>query len=110
MPTVAVESKDAPFFPVRLHEVERFQPGATRERYRVCKRRIDLAQDGITAAEKSLKLNLERIENAQGLPIEALQAVQALAAARLAYLNAVIDYNIAQFELCRATGWFMQGA
>ena len=31
------------------------------------KRRIDLAQDGITAAEKSLKLNLERIENAQGL-------------------------------------------
>ncbi|OAI54231.1 hypothetical protein AYO47_00520 [Planctomyces sp. SCGC AG-212-M04] len=73
------------------------------------KKRIALAQDGIIAAEKSLKLNLERIENAQGLPIEALQAVQALANARVAYLNAVVDYNIAQFELCRATGWFMQG-
>ena len=73
------------------------------------KKRIAIAQDGIIAAEKSLKLNLERIENAQGLPIEALQAVQALAVARLAYLNAVIDHNIAQFELCRATGWFMQG-
>jgi len=74
------------------------------------KKRIALAQDGIVAAEKSLKLNLERIENAQGLPIEALQAVQALAGARVSYLNAVIEYNIAQFELCRATGWFMQGA
>jgi len=74
------------------------------------KKRIAIAQDGITAAEKSLELNLKRIENAQGLPIEALQAVQALAAARLTYLNAVIDFNVAQFELCRATGWFMQGA
>ncbi|HVJ84361.1 MAG TPA: TolC family protein [Caulifigura sp.] len=73
------------------------------------KKRIAIAQDGIEAAEKSLKLNLDRIQNAQGLPIEALQAVQALAAARVAYLNAVVDFNIAQFELCRATGWFMQG-
>jgi hypothetical protein len=29
-----------------------------------------------------------------------------LALTRLTYLNAVIDYNIAQIELVRATGWF----
>lgn len=68
--------------------------------------RIELAKKGIVAAEKSYSLNSQRIENAQGLPIEVLQAVQALATARRAYLNAVIDYNIAQFQLCHATGWF----
>jgi outer membrane protein TolC len=69
-------------------------------------RRIEIAKAGVTAAETSYRLNLERIENIQGLPIESLQAVQALALARLTYLNAVIDYNIAQVELVRATGWF----
>ncbi|HUQ69983.1 MAG TPA: TolC family protein [Planctomycetaceae bacterium] len=70
-------------------------------------RRIQLARNGVVAAEKSYALNQQRIENAHGLPIEVLQAIQALATARRAYLNAVVDYNVAQFELCRATGWFM---
>jgi outer membrane protein TolC len=69
-------------------------------------RQIPLAKEGITAAERSYALNDNRLENAQGLPIEVLQSVQALAAARVNYLNAVVDYNIAQFELCRAIGWF----
>lgn len=69
-------------------------------------RRIDAAKRGIAAAERSFRLNESRIENAQGLPIESLQSVQALAAARLSYLNAVIDYDIAQVELARALGWF----
>jgi outer membrane protein TolC len=69
-------------------------------------RRIELSRQGIAAAERSYALNENRIENAQGLPIEVLQAVNALAVARLYYLNSVIDFNIAQFELCRAIGWF----
>lgn len=69
-------------------------------------RRTELAERGIAAAEASYALNRQRIENAQGLPIEVLQSIQALATARQAYLDAVIDYNIAQFELCRAVGWF----
>jgi len=72
------------------------------------RQRVELARKGITAAEKSYALNLQRIENTQGLPIEALQAIAALATARLSYLNAVVDYNIAQFELCRAIGWFAE--
>lgn len=70
--------------------------------------RIAVAQQGITAAQKSYTLNIQRIENAQGLPIETLQAIQALATAQHAYLNAVVDYNIAQFELSRAIGWFVE--
>jgi len=69
-------------------------------------RRINVAKEGVIAAERSYQMNLQRIENIQGLPIESLQAVQALANARLTYLNAVVDYNIAQMEFVRATGWF----
>lgn len=69
-------------------------------------RRIDVAKEGVIAAERSYQMNLQRIENIQGLPIESLQAVQALANSRQTYLNAVVDYNIAQIEFVRATGWF----
>lgn len=70
--------------------------------------RIEATRRGVIAAQKSYALNVQRIENAQGLPIETLQAIQALANAQQAYLNAVVDYNIAQFELSRAIGWFVE--
>ena len=52
----------------------------------------------------SLHLNMTRIRGGEGLPIEALQAIQSVAKARSAYLNAVIVYNKTQFELLRALG------
>jgi len=73
------------------------------------KRQIEVAQEGITAAQQSYQRNLERIRNAQGLPIEVLQSIQALDAARREYLRAVIDYNTAQFRLQRALGWPVTG-
>ena len=39
---------------------------------------IDVAKAGITAATESYRRNIERTENAEGLPIEALQAIDAL--------------------------------
>jgi outer membrane protein TolC len=69
------------------------------------RKQIAVAQDGITAAKKSYERNLDRIRNVQGLPIEALQSIQALDTAQREYLRAVIDYNTAQFRLQRALGW-----
>lgn len=63
------------------------------------------AEEGARAALSSFELNRQRIRDGQGLPIEALQAVQALDAARREYLRAVTDYNEAQFRLHRALGW-----
>ncbi len=73
-------------------------------------RRIEATRRGIQSAEGSYALNLQRIENKQGLPIEVLQSIQALATARQAYLNSVVDFNVAQFQLCRAVGWFESGS
>jgi len=70
--------------------------------------RIEVARSGILAAEDSFRLNSERIQHAQGLPIEVLQSIQSLAVLRREYLNAVVDYNIAQFQLWWAAGWFSE--
>jgi outer membrane protein TolC len=69
------------------------------------KEQIALAQQSIEAASDSYRRNTERIRNAQGLPIETLQSIQALNQSRRQYVRAVADYNRAQFALQRALGW-----
>jgi outer membrane protein TolC len=72
------------------------------------RRQIAVAERGIESAENAYRRDLERIREGQGLPIEALQSLQALDAARREYLRAVVDYNEAQFRLHRALGWPVQ--
>ncbi len=72
---------------------------------RARRRQMATARAGLSAALASQQQNLERIEQAKGLPIEVLQSNQALAQARREYLRTVIDYNTAQFSLYRALGW-----
>lgn len=69
---------------------------------------IEIAQAGITAARQSYRRNSERIQDAIGLPIEALQSIQALDNAQRQYVRSVADYNRAQFRLQRALGWPVQ--
>ncbi len=45
------------------------------------------------------------IRNGQGLPIEALQSIQALATAQREFIRAVSEYKVAQFTLQRSVGW-----
>jgi hypothetical protein len=63
----------------------------------------------VNEAIESLKLNFVNMQQGAGLtraprPIEVLQPIQALAQARLDYLDSVITYNRAQFRLKRAIG------
>lgn len=69
------------------------------------RQQITLTQQAIQSAEDSYQRNLERIRDGQGLPLEVLQSVQALEAARRAYLDSVISHNQSQFQLQWALGW-----
>lgn len=69
------------------------------------KRQIEVAESAVKVARSSYDRNLERIQNAQGLPLEVLQSIQALGQAQREYLRVVTDYNLAQFALQRALGW-----
>lgn len=72
---------------------------------RARRRQITVAREAVEAAEGSYEKNWERILNVQGLPLEVLQSIQALAQARREYLRAVIDHNAAQFRLHHSLGW-----
>jgi outer membrane protein TolC len=69
------------------------------------RRQIEVARQAVKVARSSYDRNVERIQNAQGLPLEVLQSIQALAQAQREYLRVVTDYNLAQFSLQRALGW-----
>ena len=69
------------------------------------KRQIEVAENAVRVARSSYDRNLERIQNAQGLPLEVLQSIQALGQAQREYLRVATDYNLAQFALQRALGW-----
>lgn len=71
---------------------------------RARQKQIVVAQSGIQAATDSFRRNYQRIREGQGLPIEALQAIQALDQARREYLRSVADYDESQFRLYRAIG------
>jgi outer membrane protein TolC len=66
--------------------------------------RMSLADENIRNAEKSYAANQTRIRGLVGLPIEALQAVQAVAKARREYLEAVIEFNQAHVRLLWSVG------
>jgi outer membrane protein TolC len=72
------------------------------------KAQIGFAQTGVEAAIESLRRNSQRIQEGEGLPIEVLQAIQALDQSRRQFVRAVADYNRAQFRLQRALGWPIQ--
>ena len=69
------------------------------------RKQIAITQEAVTAANDSFEKNWDRIRNGQGLPIEALQSIQALATSRREYVRAVSDFNISQFTLQRSLGW-----
>ncbi len=66
--------------------------------------RLSIGSQAAGHARKSYELTTARLQQAQGLPIEALASIQTLAEARQAEVDAVLDYNIAQHRLLAALG------
>ncbi len=68
------------------------------------KRQIELADMAVTHAQRAYELNRTRIFDQQGLPLEALQAMQTLASAELGALEVRTSLSIAQLRLHTALG------
>lgn len=74
------------------------------------RKQIKLAESRVSDAFETFELSKARIRGLAGLPLEALQAVQAVADARQNLLEAVVGYNQSQFRLMRAIGGPIQVA
>jgi outer membrane protein TolC len=68
------------------------------------KRQIEFADTAVAHAQRAYELNRTRIYDQQGLPLEALQAMQTLASAELGALEARASLGIAQMRLHTALG------
>lgn len=65
---------------------------------------INMARRGLTAAEEGLRLAQQRKEFGVGIVLENIQAEQDLTRARTDYLNAIAEFNKAQYGLSKAVG------
>jgi outer membrane protein TolC len=65
---------------------------------------LQVNERAVEAGSKSFEEDLRRIRDRVGLPIEVMNSMQLLGRSRLAYLDSIIDYNIAHFELYVALG------
>jgi outer membrane protein TolC len=65
---------------------------------------IETGGRAVRAGAKAFQEDLVRTKNQEGLPIEVLDSLRLLGRSRYAYLDAIVDYNRAQFELYVALG------
>ena len=68
------------------------------------RQQVEIAHDAIAVARQSYELNNQRIRESEGLPIELLQSIAALAEAQTAHAQAAANYNQAQYRLMGAMG------
>jgi outer membrane protein TolC len=65
---------------------------------------IGTLEESVKSGEESFREDIIRIRGQEGLPIELLDSLRLLGRAREQYLEAIIGYNIAQFQLYVALG------
>ena len=65
---------------------------------------IDSTSRAVDASRDAFTEDMVRIRGRQGLPIEAVDSMRLLGRSRYEYLDAIIDYNRAQFQLYVALG------
>ena len=65
---------------------------------------IETAERAVRVSQDAFKEDLTRTKNREGLPIEVLDSLRLLGRSRTAYLEAIVEYNRAQFQLYVALG------
>ena len=65
---------------------------------------IGTTEQAVRTGTDGFREDLDRIRGAVGLPIEVLNNLNLLARARMEYLDSIVDYNEAQFQLFVALG------
>jgi outer membrane protein TolC len=68
------------------------------------RKQLNLAETNVELSRESHRKNDARIRGLEGLPLEAMNALQTLASSREDYITAVTEYNRAQVRLLHAIG------
>jgi outer membrane protein TolC len=68
------------------------------------RRQLDISRGQLQTAQEGYQLDLLRAKNLQALPIEVLNSVNLLTAARQEFIQSLVEYDQAQFQLFVALG------
>ena len=68
------------------------------------RRQMATSLESLQAADDSYRRNLQRVREAEGMPLELIQAIRARLEAHNNYTDAIAGFNRAQFRLLRAVG------
>ncbi|MBT6497319.1 MAG: TolC family protein, partial [Planctomycetaceae bacterium] len=71
---------------------------------RAQRKQLDLSEKNVELSRESHRKNIARIRGLEGLPLEALNALQTLTRSREDYIAAITRYNRAQVRLLHAIG------
>ncbi len=74
------------------------------ERVKLLRSELEVAKQGVEAADEALKLARERKEFAVGIVLETIQSEQDVTHAKLDYVNTLMELNKAQYRLKAAIG------
>jgi outer membrane protein TolC len=88
----------------KLHDEIAAEVREAHARVRSFSRQLEFAAPTVERAAQAYRLNRDRIFDLQGLPLEALAAMQALATAELALLDARVGHALAQIRLHTVLG------
>jgi outer membrane protein TolC len=88
----------------KLHDAITAEVREDYARVQSLRRQMQLAQEAAKQAQNAYDLQRQRIFDRQGLPLEALQAMQTLSEAELAQAQATVGYSLAQIRLHTALG------
>ncbi|MCB1124064.1 MAG: TolC family protein [Verrucomicrobiae bacterium] len=78
--------------------------GSALAQFRAAGKQLEFLKQAVDRARKAYELSIERIYENQGLPLEALQAMNTLAEVEALYLSASAQRNLSQLYLLAATG------
>ena len=65
---------------------------------------LDVRRRAVETSQLAFSQDLRRTQAAEGHPIEVLDSLRLLDRSRIDYLNTIVDYNEAQFDLYWALG------
>jgi outer membrane protein TolC len=99
-----IRAADSRVRQMRLREIEtlnmvRAEVAEAKARVDARFKQIDFAEKAVRSSTDAYTEDLKRIRAGQGLPLELVDSFRLLSRSRYEYLDAIVDYNRAQFEL-----------
>ena len=104
----ASQSRSAQMRVAQVREAIANQVSQAHYQLKASTQQMNLASENLANAQDAMEKTLDRIKGQEGNPLELIQSLDAMSAARRALIDAVTNHNIAQLKVLQSTGMPIQ--